>query len=286
MLNNNKSINKSNQAATSGNRDFSDKVEHIIYDYDYLMKILDNMPEDLVKNGKDSILCKLIPEFAKIYDKKQPDFHEFNLGEHIVNVYNGLNNMEEFIKLPQNEQKIGLLLALFHDIGKDCPKICLGDKTDININKLNNAGYSAQNIKKVLEYLEKKGNWETIVAHKNHAVPSAKKTREIMSKMKFNQEEINRITNLVGLHMDIGNLAIDMVKDSTNIEYHNKIISLAKSIVNNDDLMLLRVFTIADVASIKKQPKILVTPEWLACLDNIIRDIQQEIAINMVTAQT
>jgi SAM-dependent methyltransferase len=215
---------------------------------------------ELIEGDKNSILAKIIPEFAAVYDKKHPPHQEGNLGEHMILFYKNMVEMlntKEFGEFNKNDQVLLLLSSVLHDVGKDCPEIFLKEIQtpagyQLALSKLTNAGHKENKAKKLLEEQCDKGIEALVYKHPLHNIASRDRARNILEKMGMEQKQIEEVCNLIEKHMIIGEFSYKTLKED-NLEYYNqRIKEVAAEIKDERELRLLYIHTCADQKALKK----------------------------------
>ena len=164
------------------------------------------------------LLELFIPELLKCRNLTQADcrgFHQFDVLDHLFYACDGA---------PSNNEQVRLA-ALFHDIGKaDCRKI---EEKEIN------------------------GKIQTIYTFFNHEVYSAKVTKQIMTRLKFPNNEIDYVCNLISQHM------FNYTQDWTDAAIRRFLTRVKPEML--DDLFDLR---LADVYGMTNTKPILKNGRW------------------------
>ncbi len=129
-------------------------------------------PSDGLKMMQETgVLEKFIPELAACKDVSQADargYHEYDVFEHCIYACDGAPSSDYIIRIS----------ALFHDIGKvDARKVCLESDREHPENKV-----------EVIHFLQ-------------HEFYSSQKARVILTRLKFSNAEIDKISHLVKEHM-------------------------------------------------------------------------------------
>ncbi|MBS7295507.1 MAG: CCA tRNA nucleotidyltransferase [Treponema sp.] len=128
----------------------------------------------LKKMEETGILNLFIPEFSVCRGCIQSDyraFHKFDVLDHLFYASDGANKNKLNVRLA----------ALFHDIGKPAAKKIIEEKV------FDSSSQSYKNVETLTFY--------------NHESYSEKITRQIMTRLKFSNDEINNVCHLVKEHM-------------------------------------------------------------------------------------
>lgn len=204
---------------------------------DFTSQILDN-PSSILSHGRLSKVEKYLNGYESIFFEPQHKFHDFSVGVHTSEAYKHLLESEEFRQLDKKEQQTALLVTIFHD-------------------------------------LKKEFRWDRPYENdSDHAKKSAKAMRSFFRQSSLLTPENKRVCTLIEKHHLLGDLAVTRTYHPEDFN-QDDLIKVAKEIGNKEDLQLLKLFTEADIKSVKKDPDRLFTDKFSANYRQTCAEIKQ-----------
>ncbi|MCQ2957633.1 MAG: HD domain-containing protein [Candidatus Gastranaerophilales bacterium] len=252
------------------------------------VQIIDNKAEyvnivDFINNGKKSKLAQNIPILKACFNYRlpfKPKSENKTVGKHIQEVVSHLYYMnEEFKKLPEEDKKLLLKVAVFHDIGKVQNKIYKSDlnKSDFEemirqrIKTYEIFNKPADYIKNIRRFFENNPQETDMILHNNiHRKLSANLIKQYILRKPEHKPELDEIEILVLNHEDFGE-TIDKYKNHIidKKTYNNNTKKFAKNVPDKRLLKLIKIFHLSDAYTVYNKNKPEYYEEFKKSLDEI-----------------